>query len=241
MKKIFTTVFFAILYCATTQVVSAQQHRHREPYTGYSTRDSLTKEGYTLIFINRDSTFDPQVKQRLIDAFFTVYPKEAARFNPQTLKKVIFIVDPGYEGVAATGGGRTSFNPKWFHAHPGDIDVVTHEVMHIVQNYPGGAGPGWITEGIADYVRYAFGVDNTGAGWTMPDYKEGQSYTNSYRITARFFVWLEQHVNKSIVDKIDAAMRSNTYTPELWKQITGKDLDELWAAYAANPAVELHY
>jgi hypothetical protein len=32
--------------------------------------------------------------------------------------------------------------------------------MHIVQAYPDGAGPWWITEGIADFVRFDDGIDN---------------------------------------------------------------------------------
>jgi hypothetical protein len=31
--------------------------------------------------------------------------------------------------------------------------VLTHEMMHIVQSYPDGQ-PGWLVEGIADYVRW---------------------------------------------------------------------------------------
>ncbi len=48
--------------------------------------------------------------------------------------------------------------------------------MHIVQNYGRSTRPGWLTEGIADYVRYKYGVDNVGSKWALPDYKAGQSY-----------------------------------------------------------------
>ena len=171
----------------------------------------------------------------MIDAFFTVYPKEAARFNPATLNKMTFIIDPEYKGVAATGRGVARYSPKWLHDHPEDIDVVTHEVMHVVQNYPRGAGPGWLTEGIADYVRYKFGVNNEAGKWSMPDYDTSHMYTKSYRITARFLAWLENNVRHTIVNELDASMRNKTYTPEIWKQLTGKTLDELWHDYALNP------
>src|SRR5438045_2455694 len=108
--------------------------------------DSLVQGKYTLLFINKDTALNPVVKQRMIDAFFKVYPAEAKAYNPKTLQKVIFIIDPSYDGVAATSGRIVRYNPGWFHQHPEDIDVVTHEVMHIVQSYPDGAGPGWITE-----------------------------------------------------------------------------------------------
>jgi hypothetical protein len=37
------------------------------------------------------------------------------------------------------------------------------------------------------------------------------------------------------VVKLDSAMRNHTYKDTLWKDLTGKTVDELWAAYAANP------
>jgi len=122
-------------------------------------------------------------------------------------------------------------------AHPKDIDVVTHEVMHIVQEYGYSAGPVWLTEGIADYARAKFGVDNAGANWTLPEYKASQSYTNSYRVTARFFIWIEKNVKPGFVKDVDAQLRKHTYTENTWKGETGKTLDELWADYSANPAI----
>lgn len=200
-------------------------------------RDTIVKGKYTLIFINKDTALDLAVKQRMVNAFFKVYPAEAKKYNKKTAKNVIFIVDPGYDGVAATGGNLVRYNPGWFHKHPGDIDVVTHEVMHIVQGYPDNAGPGWITEGIADYVRFKFGVDNTGANWKLPDYNAKQSYENSYRITARFFVWVEKNYDKKFVQKLDNAMRTKTYKDDFSKTNTGKTFDELWAEYGKNPVI----
>ncbi|WP_343743955.1 basic secretory protein-like protein [Chitinophaga sp.] len=201
------------------------------------TTDSITRGDYTLVFINQSPAFDKQVKERMINTFFTVYPVLANAYNPNTLKKVTFVIDPGYTGVAATSGGRVVYNPEWFRQHPGDIDVVTHEVMHIVQAYPGGAGPGWLTEGIADYVRYRYGLDNAGAGWAMPDYNPSQRYDNSYRITARFLVWLEKNVNDKLVKTLDASMRGKTYSAGIWQAQTGKTLDDLWQDYASRPTL----
>lgn len=200
-------------------------------------RDSVTKKGYTLIFINLAPTFDSVLKARMIKTFFDVYPKQAKLYNRNTLKKVMFVIDPKYVGVAATSGSIVRYNPDWFVKNPGDIDVVTHEVMHIIQSYPGGAGPGWVTEGIADYVRYKMGVDNAGAGWSLTPFSAKHNYNNAYRITARFMVWTEQHYDKKLVKKLDAAMRTKTYQSGLWKTLTGKTVDELWTEYSLNPAI----
>lgn len=240
MPRLSLSCVFALLTASPALALSTASAAPL-PQQAAATRDSLTKKGYTLIFISKDPALNPTTKQRMIDAFYTVYPKEAKRFNPNTLKKVTFIVDPEYKGVAATHNGIVRYNPTWLKEHPEDIDVVTHEVMHIVQGYPGGS-LGWLTEGIADYTRYALGINNEAGNWKLPAYKEGQSYTNSYRITARFLAWLEQNGYPKIVNQMDAALRAHAYAPELWQQKTGKTLDELWAAYTANPtAVKLTY
>lgn len=199
--------------------------------------DTIKKGKFTLIFIDKSPDFDSQVKQRLVDVFFINYPKEVKLYNKNAVNKVIFIIDPEYTGVAAAGGGIVRFNPEWFKKHPGDIDVVTHEVMHLVQNYPGGAGPGWITEGIADYVRFSLGVDNEGGDWRLPEFDANHSYTNAYRITARFFHWIEKNVKKGTVKKLDDAMRTKTYSDDFWVKQTGKTVDELWTDYTQNPSI----
>lgn len=196
----------------------------------------IKKNGYTLTFINEDQSFSAALKTRMIETFFKVYPELKNAYNAKTNRAVTFVIDTAYKGVAATGGDKVSFSPEWFRKHPEDIDVVTHEIMHIVQAYGDGGGPWWVTEGIADYVRYKFGVDNAGARWTLPDYREGQKYDNGYRVTARFLAWLEKS-NPGIVKTLDKNMRSHTYKEEIWKDQTGKTLEELWHTYTQNPAL----
>lgn len=234
MKKQIIATLLSVLFLTTTLCSHAQETE--KEYKVLST-DKIIKGKFTLIFINKDTAINATVKQRLIDAFFSVYPKEAALYNKNTAKKVTFVMDPAYDGVAATGNDTVRFNPEWFHKHPNDIDVVTHEVMHIVQAYPNDAGPGWITEGIADYVRYKMGIDNDGAGWKLPDYNAKQNYDNAYRITARFFVWIEQQHDKDFVKQLDAAMRNKQYTDNFAQQHTGKTFDELWSEYGNNPKI----
>ncbi|WP_321288147.1 basic secretory protein-like protein [uncultured Sunxiuqinia sp.] len=205
--------------------------------TNYVTNDSITKDGYTLIYINKAENFSASVEQKLKDTFFAVYPILAKQYNENTTKTVTFVIDPAYEGVAATSADRVVYNPEWFAKHPGDIDVVTHEVMHIVQGYGYQSGPWWVTEGIADYVRYKFGVDNAGAGWSLPNVSETQNYDNSYRITARFFAWIVKTKDDQFIEKMDQIMRDHTYTDQTWVELTGKTSADLWTEYIANPAI----
>ena len=218
----------------------AQQHRHHHTPPNVLKGDSLVSGGYCLIFVSNDATLDSITRQNLINVFFTVYPQEVARFNNNSLKKVTFFVDTAYKGVAETGNGIARINPDWLKKYPQDVDLATHEVMHVVQSYHD-FNPGWLTEGIADYVRYTYGVNNKGGGWTLPDYRPGQSYQNAYRVTARFLLWVEKNKYKKIVDDMDKAMRDGTYTPELWAKLTGRTVDELWEEYAKDPTIELTY
>jgi sulfur carrier protein ThiS len=195
------------------------------------------KNGYKLTITNYDATLDTAELTRLVKTFYIVYPELAKEYNPTTLKDVKMAVDTSYKGVAATADGKVTIASSWLHKRPEDIDVVTHEVMHIVQDYGESVGPGWLTEGIADYARNKFGVNNTAAKWTLPDYKPTQNYDNAYRITARFLVWIEKKAKPGIVKELDSQMRKHTYTDAAWKTLTGKTVDELWKEYAANPAI----
>jgi len=194
-------------------------------------QEIIKKKGYTLTFDNNYTALDPKLKKRMISTFFEVYPKLAKEYNLNALKEVNFLVDTAYKGVAATSNGKVVYASGWLKTHPEDIDVVTHEVMHIVQNYGRSVGPGWLTEGIADFARYKFGIDNPGSKWSLPELKPTHHYKNSYRITARFFAWIESNVQAGTIQAVDKSLRERTYTAEIWKNLTGKDLDELWADY----------
>ncbi len=222
MKKTLTSITLILLGITTGSAVSAQE--------------VTKKNGYTLTFESNYSALDSRLKKRLINTFFIVYPKLAATYNSNTDKFVRFVVDTAYKGVAETGGGHVVFSAGYLQMHPEDIDVVTHEVMHIVQDYGNSKGPGWLTEGIADYARYKFGVDNGGGNWSLPDLQPTDRYTDSYRTAARFLVWIEKQ-QPGTVKQLDAALRMHTYTNEIWTALTGKDTDALWADYLKNPSL----
>ncbi|MFV0376334.1 MAG: basic secretory protein-like protein [Mangrovibacterium sp.] len=199
--------------------------------------DTICQSGYTLIFSNKQAGFSQNLTERLQQTFFSVYPQLCELYNRRSAREVTFIIDPAYDGVAATSGHVVVFNPHWFDKHPNDIDVVTHEVMHIVQDYGKTNGPWWVTEGIADYVRFKYGIDNESAGWKLPEVNAKQNYDNSYRVTARFFVWIMQHKNKKFVEKMDELMRKHQYTDAAWVKLTGSRPAELWKEYCANPEI----
>ncbi|GAB3937567.1 hypothetical protein GCM10028827_42250 [Mucilaginibacter myungsuensis] len=198
---------------------------------------TYNQKGYTLNFTNNDPTLDSVVQRRMIETFFKVYPALANEYNKNTAKTVTIAIDKAYDGVAATGDAHVVVNPEWMRKHPEDIDVVTHEVMHIVQDYGDTNGPGWLTEGIADFARNKFGINNAAAKWSIGGYNTKQNYDNSYNVTARFLYWIEKKKKKGIVQVLDKQMRDHKYVDTVWADQTGKTLDQLWVEYAANPDV----
>jgi hypothetical protein len=201
------------------------------------TTEITTQNGYQLTVITKDMNFSKSITASLVKTFFTVYPEIAQAYNPAITNKVTFIIDPAYDGVAATTNAVVTFSSKYMTQNPNDIDVVTHEVTHIVQDYGNSTYAGWLTEGIADFSRNKFGVNNAAVGWSLATYQSGQNYDAGYQVTARFLLWIENKVKPDFVKLTDAQLRAHTFTDDTWKQLTGKTLTELWAAYTSNPTL----
>jgi hypothetical protein len=213
-------------------------------HKNWSSVDTIRKGDYQLVFINKNSNFNPTIKKDLIDTYFKVFPILVSTFNDKTTHDVLFVTDTAYKGVAEASGNRILFSTTYMNAHPTDIDIVTHEGMHLVQGYGYGSGPVWLTEGIADFIRYKYGVDNIGSKWFLPEFTASHNekkYENSYRITARFFEWIDQKIKPGMIIQIDKELRNRTYNQETWVKLSGKTIDELWEAYAKNPELKLVY
>src|SRR5579862_3832963 len=59
--------------------------------------------------------------------------------KPPSTRNVRIIVTYGYDGVAATSGSptgpRIEVSAKYALAHPTDVGLIVHEMVHVVQNY----------------------------------------------------------------------------------------------------------
>lgn len=200
-----------------------------------------SRDGVTLTYQDPSGSTAADVRDRIIATFFATYPQQRRDFHPSAPTSVHISMDPSYDGVAYVGEGEKSttitINPRWLQKHPNDTDLVTHEGMHIVQGYPGYASeqaPSWLVEGIADYARDQYGVDNAAAGWALPtQIKPEHKVDSGYRVTGAFLKWSEA-AHPGLVKALDSALRSGRYTPALWKQRTGEDLAALWQAYTAR-------
>ena len=132
---------------------------------------------------------------------------------------------------------RITLNAEWF---PGELKreakgCVVHEMGHVVQNYWRAQvtnrnpkkTPGWVTEGICDYIRwFLYEPQSKGAGINA-DRVDGANYDKSYRTTGNFLDWVATERDKDLLRKLNAAAREGNYDESLWKEWTGKTLEEL--------------
>ncbi len=136
-----------------------------------------------------------------------------------------------YQGVAATIGNRVVCAPNWFRQNlqREGLGAVVHELVHVIQQYgrTRTRGPGWITEGIPDYLRwYQFEPQSHGAD-IRPQNAERARYDASYRISANFISYVITHHDKDLIAALNAAMREGRYEVEFWKIRTGHTVEEL--------------
>ncbi len=141
-------------------------------------------------------------------------------------KEVTLYFDPTMKGVAHAANGKITISAAFVRAHSDDWGMVVHELTHVVQSYPSG-GPGWLVEGIADYIRIVHFEPQA----PRPKLTRLASYKDAYKTTAMFLEWIEKHHAAGFVVKMNAALRQGGYSDELWARLTGKTVDELWALF----------
>lgn len=135
------------------------------------------------------------------------------------------------KGIAATAGARIVVSSHWIDKHPDDIGLVLHELVHVIQAYPPG-GPGWVTEGVADYVRWGIFEGKELSWFPRPEVPQG--YRRSYQVAGGFLLWLEAGKAPGIVRHLNAAMRRGQYSDDIFRKATSQSLDELWNEYVAE-------
>jgi hypothetical protein len=172
------------------------------------------------------------------------YPKMAALlpsegYQPPATVHLQFKDD--MKGIPAyAAGDRISLNAPWFRQNlKGEAKgCVVHEMTHVVQNYwladrvrEAKRAPGWVTEGIPDYVRW-FLYEPQSHGAVITARNVGQAkYSDSYRTSANFLDWVARTKDKDLIRKLNAAAREGRYHEEDWKTWTGLTLEELGAAW----------
>ncbi|CAF0832928.1 unnamed protein product [Adineta steineri] len=202
-----------------------------------------TLNGFTLTIINKVQDFGQEIQERIFDTFNKVYPKMRERFNKEATKNVTLIVDSELNETAHTSlfyrhyflANKTiKIHSAHFKETPLDTGTITHELMHVIHWSYRNSGPLWLIEGLADYARWKYGYDTDQEKLT--NFESKHNYTDSYKVTARFLVWLEVKVNDTVVDRLNEGLQKKQYqNGTLWEEITQKSVDDLWNEYTKNP------
>lgn len=144
---------------------------------------------------------------------------------------VDFIVKKDEKGVAYTRGHTIVMAPAWFKAHPDDVGAIVHEMCHVVQSYHHRNTPGWVVEGLADYVRW-FKFEPVEKRPRVDPRRA--KYTDSYRTTAAFFDWIVREKDPTFARRLNEACRAGQYSPELFTKFAGASVDDLWQGFIAS-------
>lgn len=167
-------------------------------------------------------------------------------FTARTNVTLRFRDDMG--GTPASAGGRfVNCNAGWFRRELNReaLGSVVHELVHVVQSYGGGRRnppngtrmPGWLVEGIPDYIRWFLYEPQTKGAEITAGNLDRARYDASYRISANFLNWVTLQHGTNLVPMLNAAGRAGTYRDDLWQELTGKTVGELgieWKRYHAD-------
>jgi predicted alpha-1,2-mannosidase len=124
------------------------------------------------------------------------------------------------------------------------VGSIVHELVHVVQQYRGDHAPGWLVEGMADYIRwFRYEPQSHGADLVWMQHR-GKSfsprYDGSYRVSANFLNWATEKYDPNLLTEVDAVLRNDKYSDDFWKQHTGKTVDELGAEWKQEVEKQLN-
>lgn len=150
----------------------------------------------------------------------------------KTIRLEFYAIKP--ERIAAAArGDSVLINAPYVLANrdnPDMLRMIAHELVHVAQGYPKGTGPAWLTEGVADYVRY-YVLYPGDAGRAFDPGRE--DWREGYSPAAGLLAWA-QAKQPDVVAKVNAAMRRGEAGDAALAAATGMTPDALWRAYLAS-------
>jgi hypothetical protein len=169
----------------------------------------------------------------LVEAWFSKITELLSTEDWKAPKEIKLVIKKEISAPAYTSGNTITINGKWITQHPDDLGMVVHELVHVVQSYPGSrTKPGWLVEGIADYVRWWRYEPEYFATHGRPRIDpEKSKYTDSYRTTAYWLAWCSKKYDMGLVPALDKALRNREDPMPLFAKLTGKDADALWKEF----------
>lgn len=141
-----------------------------------------------------------------------------------------------YRGVAATAGNRIMCNPDWYRRElkREAKGSIVHELVHVVQQYRGRRGarpPGWLVEGIPDYIRWFLYEPESRGAEIRPEGAARARYDAGYRTSANFLNYVVGKYDKNLIPDLNAILREGKYDVSIWESRTGHSLEALAAEW----------
>ncbi len=232
--RILTCAIFVLITCAGTLLAEDETLARRR----YPLAKAENIRPPTILLDDSEAGEDTSAKawgnqaRALCEEWFPLICRFLATDDWTPPETVRLVLKKDLKAPGATSGATIQLSLRWIADHPDDFGMVIHELTHVIQNYPPGPKqPGWLVEGIADYIRYwkyepelpRRRVDGTRA-----------SYRDGYGTTGAFLAWIVARHDKRIVRRLDAALRAQAYSEELFREATGKSLDAAWAEFIAS-------
>jgi len=224
---------------AQDAAVQAQAEAAAAPAATTEGREPVQPTRVTVIIEGEDVLQQPGIHAwaakaaELVVEWFPIFDKifETDGFVPSS---EVYIVFRNMQGVAHATGNRIVISSNWIRSPQGinDFGMVAHELIHVIQRYPGGRGQGgipfWAMEGVTDFARHAYYEPNV---LMRPVNLERARHTDSYQITGGFFMWIEHVYDDNFVHRLHTHARHRTWSDEVFERYTGKDVETLWGEY----------
>ncbi|MEG4146593.1 basic secretory protein-like protein [Microcoleus sp. Pol12B5] len=147
-------------------------------------------------------------------------------YQPPSNIQIIF---KNGKGAAHTVGNEITLFIPYFKQQSNDYGAVVHEMVHVAQNYQKSV-PGWLVEGIADYIRFEMGYSDS----SKLSCHNNQHYSSSVYSCAPAFVTYIEKTNNGVIAKLNAALRQEGYNNGLLSKYTGKTVEQLWQECRKN-------
>lgn len=174
--------------------------------------------------------FSRAAAQRVCDVLYR------AQSDVPAIRRITLVVED-MDGVAYAWGSEVHLSSTYLADYAASHDdeetayeiagIIHHEYTHIYQYFD---GPGWLIEGVADFVRLRAGFI------PMSNRRPGGAYDDAYQTTAFFLAWIDDRhpgfghqLNQSLTDRDDRG-----WSTDVFEELTGTDVDTLWSEYQAS-------
>jgi len=165
----------------------------------------------------------------------TWYPTVTSLLATETWKppkQIKIVIKKEISAPAWASGDTITVSGKWITEHPDDLGMMVHELTHVVQSYPRNeANVGWLTEGIADYVRWWRYEPEAPRPRIDP---AKHKHTDAYRTTAYWLAWVSRKYDMRLVPALDREMRKGKDPNPIFEKMTGKTAEDLWKEFVAS-------